>query len=227
MPKQVNLKENLTKTHKYINREISWLKFNLRVLSEAGNKNIPLLERVRFLSIAANNLDEFFMVRVAGIFNQIKERVDVVSTDGLNPEQQLDKIIDITKFLLKKSNDVWANLKVNLNKEGIFFVRYNELNSSEKIRLGKYFREYIYPVLTPLIIDPAHPFPFIPNQGLFVVMSLNKKKKNKNKKRFSLILIPKKIERFINISNKEGIKKYIALNTSSVATQIFCFLITK
>jgi len=171
MPKQVNLKENPTKTHKYINREISWLKFNLRVLSEAGNKNIPLLERVRFLSIAANNLDEFFMVRVAGIFNQIKERVDVVSTDGLNPEQQLDKIIDTTKFLLKKSNDVWANLKVNLNKEGIFFVRYNELNSSEKIRLGKYFREYIYPVLTPLIIDPAHPFPFIPNQGLFVVMS--------------------------------------------------------
>ena len=132
MPKQVNLKENSTKTHKYINREISWLKFNLRVLSEAGNKNIPLLERVRFLSIAANNLDEFFMVRVAGIFNQIKERVDVVSTDGLNPEQQLDKITDTTKFLLKKSNDVWANLKVNLNKEGIFFVRYNELNSSEK-----------------------------------------------------------------------------------------------
>ena len=223
MPKQVNLKETPTKTHRYINREISWLKFNLRVLSEAGNKNIPLLERVRFLSIAANNLDEFFMVRVAGIFNQIKERVDVVSTDGLNPEQQLDKIIDTTKFLLKKSNDVWANLKVNLNKEGIFFVRYNELNSSEKIRLGKYFREYIYPVLTPLIVDPAHPFPFIPNQGLFVVMSLNKKKKNKSKKRFSLILIPKKIERFVNISNKEGIKKYISVEhiISSYANILF------
>jgi len=223
MPKQVNLKENPTKTHRYINREISWLKFNLRVLSEAGNKNIPLLERVRFLSIAANNLDEFFMVRVAGIFNQIMERVDVVSTDGLNPEQQLDKIIDTTKFLLKKSNDVWANLKLNLNKEGIFFVRYNELNSSEKIRLGKYFREYIYPVLTPLIIDTAHPFPFIPNQGHFVVMLLNKKKKNKNKKRFSLILIPKKIERFVNISNKEGIKKYISVEhiISSYANILF------
>jgi polyphosphate kinase len=195
----------------------------LRVLSEAGNKNIPLLERVRFLSIAANNLDEFFMVRVAGIFNQIMERVDVVSTDGLNPEQQLDKIIDTTKFLLKKSNDVWANLKLNLNKEGIFFVRYNELNSSEKIRLGKYFREYIYPVLTPLIIDTAHPFPFIPNQGHFVVMLLNKKKKNKNKKRFSLILIPKKIERFVNISNKEGIKKYISVEhiISSYANILF------
>jgi polyphosphate kinase len=223
MPKQVNLKDNPTKTHRYINREISWLKFNLRVLSEAGNKNIPLLERVRFLSIAANNLDEFFMVRVAGIFNQIRERVDVVSTDGLNPEQQLDKIIDTTKFLLKKSNDVWANLKVNLNKEGIFFVRYNELNISEKIRLGKYFREYIYPVLTPMIIDPAHPFPFIPNQGLFVVMSLKKKKKNKNKKRFSLILIPKKIERFFNISKKEGIKKYISTEhiISSYANILF------
>lgn len=223
MPKQVNLKENPTKTHRYINREISWLKFNLRVLSEAGNKNNPLLERVRFLSIAANNLDEFFMVRVAGIFNQIRERINVVSIDGLNPEQQLDNIIDTTKFLLKKSNDVWANLKVNLNKEGVFFVRYNELNSSEKIRLGKYFREYIYPVLTPLMIDPVHPFPFIPNQGLFVVMLLNKKKKNKNKKRFSLILIPKKIDRFVNISNKEGIKKYISVEhiISSYANILF------
>ncbi len=158
MPKQVNVKKNSITPYRYINREISWLKFNLRVLSEAGNSSIPLLERVRFLSIAANNLDEFFMVRVAGIFNQIKEGVDVVSADGLNPEQQLEQIVDKTKILLKKSNDVWANLKINLNKEGIFFVRYNELSSSEKTRLAKYFKENIYPVLTPLMIDPSHPF---------------------------------------------------------------------
>ena len=223
MSKQVNLKKKFTIPYRYINREISWLKFNLRVLNEAGNKNIPLLERVRFLSIAANNLDEFFMVRVAGIFNQIKERIDVVSVDGLNPEQQLEQIVDKTKKLLKISNDTWANLKLDLNKEGIFFVRYDELNSSEKTRLGKYFKENIYPVLTPLIIDPAHPFPFIPNQGLFVVMSMLKKKKSKTKKKFSLILIPKKINRFVNISNKVGIKKYISIENiiSSYASYLF------
>jgi len=223
MSKQVNLKKKFTIPYRYINREISWLKFNLRVLNEAGNKNIPLLERVRFLSIAANNLDEFFMVRVAGIFNQIKERIDVVSVDGLNPEQQLEQIVDKTKKLLKISNDTWANLKLDLNKEGIFFVRYDELNSSEKTRLGKYFKENIYPVLTPLIIDPTHPFPFIPNQGLFVVMSMLKKKKSKIKKKFSLILIPKKIDRFVNISNKVGIKKYISIENiiSSYASYLF------
>ena len=223
MSKQVNLKKKFTIPYRYINREISWLKFNLRVLNEAGNKNIPLLERVRFLSIAANNLDEFFMVRVAGIFNQIKERIDVVSVDGLNPEQQLEQIVDKTKKLLKISNDTWANLKLDLNKEGIFFVRYDELNSSEKTRLGKYFKVNIYPVLTPLIIDPTHPFPFIPNQGLFVVMSMLKKKKSKTKKKFSLILIPKKIDRFVNISNKEGIKKYISIENiiSSYASYLF------
>ena len=223
MSKQVNLKKKFTIPYRYINREISWLKFNLRVLNEAGNKNIPLLERVRFLSIAANNLDEFFMVRVAGIFNQIKERIDVVSVDGLNPEQQLEQIVDKTKKLLKISNDTWANLKLDLNKEGIFFVRYDELNSSEKTRLGKYFKENIYPVLTPLIIDPTHPFPFIPNQGLFVVMSMLKKKKSKTKKKFSLILIPKKINRFVNISNKVGIKKYISIENiiSSYASYLF------
>ena len=223
MSKQVNLKKKFTIPYRYINREISWLKFNLRVLNEAGNKNIPLLERVRFLSIAANNLDEFFMVRVAGIFNQIKERIDVVSVDGLNPEQQLEQIVDKTKKLLKISNDTWANLKLDLNKEGIFFVRYDELNSSEKTRLGKYFKENIYPVLTPLIIDPTHPFPFIPNQGLFVVMSMLKKKKSKTKKKFSLILIPKKINRFVNISNIVGIKKYISIENiiSSYASYLF------
>jgi polyphosphate kinase len=163
------------------------------------------------------------MVRVAGIFNQIKERIDVVSVDGLNPEQQLEQIVDKTKKLLKISNDTWANLKLDLNKEGIFFVRYDELNSSEKTRLGKYFKENIYPVLTPLIIDPTHPFPFIPNQGLFVVMSMLKKKKSKTKKKFSLILIPKKIDRFVNISNKVGIKKYISIENiiSSYASYLF------
>lgn len=197
------------KINKYINREISWLKFNLRVLAEASNLKNPTLERLKFLSIAANNLDEFFMVRVAGIYNQIKDKVSFLSHDGLTSEKQLERIIIKTKKLLSTSNEAWSNLKVDLSKEGILFASYRDLNKSEKARLNKIFRENIYPVLTPLIIDPSHPFPFIPNKGHFLVMLLNKR--NKSKKFFATILIPQNIERFINISNRADIKKYLSI----------------
>jgi polyphosphate kinase len=211
MAKQTALK-NLSPESKYINRELSWLKFNYRVLSEAANKNIPLLERARFLSIAANNLDEFFSVRVAGIYNQIKENVKVLSSDGFTPEEQLDHIIADTKRLLVKSNEILTNLKTDLGKAGIFFVEYKDLNANEKIRLNNFFKNNILPVLTPLIIDLSHPFPFIPNGCHFVMMILKrKKKKHKNKQIFSLILIPKKIQRFVNISNKKDTKRYISI----------------
>jgi len=195
--------------NKYINREISWLKFNLRVLAEASNLKNPTLERLKFLSIAANNLDEFFMVRVAGIYNQIKDKVSFLSYDGLTSEKQLERIIIKTKKLLSTSNEAWSNLKVDLSKEGILFASYRDLNKSEKVRLNKIFRENIYPILTPLIIDPSHPFPFIPNKGHFLVMLLNKR--NKSKKFFATILIPNNIERFINISNRADIKKYLSI----------------
>ena len=197
------------KLNKYINREISWLKFNLRVLAEASNLKNPVLERLKFLSIAANNLDEFFMVRVAGIYNQIKHKVSFLSHDGLTSQKQLARIIIKTKRLLAASNEAWSNLKVDLSKEGILFVSYRDLNKSEKVRLNKIFRENIYPILTPLIIDPSHPFPFIPNKGHFLVMLLNKR--NKNKKFFATILIPQNIERFINISNRADVKKYLSI----------------
>jgi len=197
------------KLDKYINREISWLKFNLRVLAEASNLKNPVLERLKFLSIAANNLDEFFMVRVAGIYNQIKHKVSFLSHDGLTSQKQLARIIIKTKRLLAASNEAWSNLKVDLSKEGILFVSYRDLNKSEKVRLNKIFRENIYPILTPLIIDPSHPFPFIPNKGHFLVMLLNKR--NKNKKFFATILIPQNIERFINISNRVDVKKYLSI----------------
>ena len=195
--------------NKYINREISWLKFNLRVLAEASNLKNPTLERLKFLSIAANNLDEFFMVRVAGIYNQIKDKVSFLSHDGLTSEKQLERIIIKTKKLLSTSNEAWSNLKVDLSKEGILFASYRDLNKSEKVRLNKIFRENIYPILTPMIIDPSHPFPFIPNKGHFLVMLLNKR--NKSKKFFATILIPNNIERFINISNRADIKKYLSI----------------
>ena len=197
------------KLNKYINREISWLKFNLRVLAEASNLKNPILERLKFLSIAANNLDEFFMVRVAGIYNQIKDKVSFLSHDGLTSEKQLERIIIKTKKLLAASNEAWSNLKVDLSKEGILFASYRDLNKSEKVRLNKIFRENIYPVLTPLVIDPSHPFPFIPNKGHFLVMLLNKR--NKSKKFYATILIPQNIDRFINISNRADVKKYLSI----------------
>ena len=197
------------KLNKYINREISWLKFNLRVLAEASNLKNPTLERLKFLSIAANNLDEFFMVRVAGIYNQIKDKVSFLSHDGLTSEKQLERIIIKTKKLLSTSNEAWSKLKIDLSKEGILFASYRDLNKSEKARLNKIFRENIYPILTPLIIDPSHPFPFIPNKGHFLVMLLNKR--NKSKKFFATILIPQNIERFVNISNRVDVKKYLSI----------------
>ena len=197
------------KLNKYINREISWLKFNLRVLAEASNLKNPTLERLKFLSIAANNLDEFFMVRVAGIYNQIKDKVSFLSHDGLTSEKQLERIIIKTKKLLSASNEAWSNLKVDLSKEGILFASYRDLNKSEKVRLNKIFRENIYPILTPMIIDPSHPFPFIPNKGHFLVMLLNKR--NKSKKFYATILIPQNIDRFINISNRVDVKKYLSI----------------
>ncbi len=197
------------KLNKYINREISWLKFNLRVLAEASNLKNPTLERLKFLSIAANNLDEFFMVRVAGIYTQIKDKVSFLSHDGLTSEQQLKNIIIDTKKLLSNSNEAWSKLKIDLDKSGILFVSYRDLNKSEKVRLNKIFRENIYPVLTPLIIDPSHPFPFIPNKGHFLVMLLNKR--NKSKKFYATILIPQNIDRFINISNRADVKKYLSI----------------
>ena len=197
------------KLNKYINREISWLKFNLRVLAEASNLKNPTLERLKFLSIAANNLDEFFMVRVAGIYTQIKDKVSFLSHDGLTSEQQLKNIIINTKKLLSNSNEAWSKLKIDLDKDGILFASYRDLNKSEKVRLNKIFRENIYPVLTPLIIDPSHPFPFVPNKGHFLVMLLNKR--NKSKKFYATILIPQNIERFINISNRADVKKYLSI----------------
>ncbi len=181
----------------------------MRVLAEASNLKNPILERLKFLSIAANNLDEFFMVRVAGIYNQIKDKVSFLSHDGLTSQKQLERIIIKTKRLLTASNQAWFNLKVDLSKEGILFVSYRDLNKSEKVRLNKIFRENIYPILTPLIVDPSHPFPFVPNKGHFLVMLLNKR--NKSKKFFAIILIPQNIERFINISNRVDVKKYLSI----------------
>ena len=114
-------------TSRYNNRELSWLEFNSRVLSEAGNADLPLFERVRFLSIASNNLDEFYMVRVAGVFAQLKEKIKHKTIDGLSPKEQLKKIKNKSSQLLKKSNFIWSKLKKELAKQRIFFKSFDDL----------------------------------------------------------------------------------------------------
>ena len=208
-------------TSRYNNRELSWLEFNSRVLSEAGNTDLPLFERVRFLSIASNNLDEFYMVRVAGVYAQIKEKIKHKTIDGLNPKDQLKKIKIKTSELLKKSNYIWSKLKKELSKQRIFFKNFDQLNHDEKVNLLQIFKTNISPVLTPQAIDPSHPFPFLFNQGHFLMMEM--KKKGKKKSMFSIIILPKNLRRFYDVSKIDNVKNYVSLEeaVSSHAAELF------
>ena len=200
--------------NKYINRELSWLKFNDRVLFEAQNLENPLYERVKFLSIAGSNLDEFFMVRVAGLYSQIKQEVDSLSSDGLTPDEQMEEVISETKKLLIKQNKIYIQLLTELKKDNISLVKPVNLNTKDKKKLLEIFKEEIYPLLTPSAIDPAHPFPFIINQGRALVMRLRKK----NKKRIlnSIIVVPKALSRFIEIESSKNHKKFVVLDLSLI-----------
>ena len=190
---------------KYINRELSWLEFNQRVLEEAENSKIPLAERLNFLSISGSNLDEFFMVRVAGLKGQVDSEVFIETIDGLMPEQVLYEVIKKSKFIKKKQNECWENILKELSKNGIKVCETKQLNVTEKRWLKTYFVKEIFPLLTPVAIDPAHPFPFVPNLGLSIVLKL-KSKKSKNIIRV-VIPFPKGLKKFIKINN---INKFIA-----------------
>ena len=190
---------------KYINRELSWLEFNKRVLEEAENTKIPLAERLNFLSISGSNLDEFFMVRVAGLKGQVDSEVFIETIDGLMPEQVLCEVIKKSKLIKKKQNECWENILKELIKNGIKVCQTKQLNLTEKKWLKTYFVNEIFPLLTPVAIDPAHPFPFVPNLGLSIVLKL-KSKKSKNIIRV-VIPFPKGLKKFIKINN---INKFIA-----------------
>ena len=202
----------LASPERFFNRELSWLAFNRRVMEESENQRHPLLERLRFLSISANNLDEFYMVRVAGLKGQVREGVRVVSQDGLTPAEQLVKVSAAAADLMRAQAQGWRALKSEIAEQGLTVIEPAQVRPEEHRRLEQLFLSELFPILTPLAIDPAHPFPFLPNFGFSLALKLRRRADSKIV--YALVPVPTQTDRFWLLGDKDGSKRqrrYISL----------------
>src|SRR5579872_836872 len=205
----------LASPDRFINREISWLAFNERVLEESENPRHPLLERLRFLSISAGNLDEFYMVRVAGLKGQVREGVRVLSQEGLSAAEQLERINDSAAILMADQQTRWRELRAELKAEGLTLIDAGDVTAIERDWLAEVFQTELFPILTPLAIDPAYPFPFIPNLAFSMVLKL--KSRSDGKSLYALVPIPAQVARFWELpQSTEGrtrrtVRRYLSL----------------
>ncbi|MEO8756853.1 MAG: RNA degradosome polyphosphate kinase [Devosia sp.] len=199
---------------RFVNREVSWLQFNMRVLEEAGNPHHPLLERMRFVSISANNLDEFFMVRVAGLKGQVRAGITTQSADGLTPIEQLDEIATLAQHLHLEQQDAWQTLREELFEKDVVIHEAGDLSPDQVKYLQRLFREEIFPVLTPIAVDPAHPFPFIPNLGFTLAFELIRP--GSTQTLTALVRVPSNLDRFITLPSglaTEGRVEVVTIDT--------------
>lgn len=194
---------------RYFNRELSWLAFNRRVMEEACNPAHPLLERLRFLSISGSNFDEFFMVRVAGLMGQQLQQVEAYSDDGLSVAQQLAAIQTEAESLADSQQGVWNDIRATMAEAGISVLGADAIEGETRAWLEGHFREQIFPILTPQALDPAHPFPFIPNQGSSVIFDLVRRKDREPIR--ELVLLPTTLPRFVRLPGNPA--RYVAVDT--------------
>ena len=187
---------------RFLNRELSWLAFNERVLEEARNEAHPVLERLRFLSISASNIDEFYMVRVAGLRGQLEAGIETLSDDGLTPFEQLSRVRQAGTALMTAQQACWLELKVLLSDAEVTQVEPDELTVAERNWLEKLFIDQIFPLLTPLALDPAHPFPFIRNLGMALALQLRRPSDGQYLQ--ALIVLPQMLERFIRLPGRQA-----------------------
>ena len=204
------LRFDIKDSKRFFNRELSWISFNWRVLEEADNGSIPILERVRFLAISASNLDEFYSVRVAGLREMVKENISFPSADGLSPTQQLSLIEKEARLLIDHQQKVWRKLLLNLRSSNIAILEVHDLSKQDYKFLQNVFFEQVFPVLTPLAIDPAHPFPFIPSGGFALALSLRRKSDGFALE--ALLPVPGQISRFYRIDDgPKGLIRFLPL----------------